>query len=199
MKKFLPSRQASKILGLHPNTLRYYADNGTIETFRTARGHRRYNVESFYPTENQEKKWATICYCRVSSPKQRDDLERQVEYMRERYPQSEIVKDIGSGLNDKRRGFKSLLGRAMQAEQLKIVVAHKDRLKRFGFDLIEWIIKQNDGEIVVLNQTHLSPEQELVTDILAIIHVFSCRLHGLRNYKSQINQTLSEQQSKEII
>jgi predicted site-specific integrase-resolvase len=87
----------------------------------------------------------------------------------------------------------------MRGEQLVVVVAYKDRLCRFGFDLISWIIEQNAGKIVVLNQTGFSPERELINDLRAIVHVFSCRLHGLRNYKSQINQDLSEHRTKETI
>jgi predicted site-specific integrase-resolvase len=116
--------------------------------------------------------------------------------MREQYPEAEVIKDIGSGLNYKRKGLKTLLGRAMRGEQLEIVVAHKDRLARFGFELIEWIIQQSSGRIVVLKQTNLSPEQELTNDLLSILHVFSCRMHGLRNYKKQVQQALSDPNSE---
>ncbi|MEN8219807.1 MAG: recombinase family protein [Pseudomonadota bacterium] len=115
-----------------------------------------------------------------------------------------IVKDVGSGLNYKRRGLKSILERAMRGEQLEIVVAHKDRLARFGlgggaatsFELIEWIIQENGGKIVVLKQTNLSPEQELTNVLLNILHVFSCRMHGLRNYRTQVRKVLSESEAK---
>ena len=73
--KYVTGREASKLLGLHPNTLRHYADNGTIESYRTKSGHRRYNVDAYLGLQKQS---VTICYCRVSSPKQRDDLERQI-------------------------------------------------------------------------------------------------------------------------
>ena len=187
--KYLPSREASKILGLHPNTLRTYADNGTIESYKTESGQRRYNVEAYL---GLQKHSTTLCYCRVSSPKQRQDLERQINFMQSKYPKAEIIKDIGSGLNYKRRGLKTILERAMRGEQLEIMVAHKDRLARFGFELIESIINQSGGKIVVLNKTNLSPEQELTNDLLNILHVFSCRMHGLRNYKKQVSQALSE-------
>jgi predicted site-specific integrase-resolvase len=190
---YVTSKEASKLLGLHPNTLRHYADNGTIETYRTKSGQRRYNVEAYLGLQKQS---STICYCRVSSPKQREDLKRQVQFMRELYPEAEVIKDIGSGLNYKRKGLKTLLGRAMRGEQLEIVVAHKDRLARFGFELIEWIIQQSSGRIVVLKQTNLSPEQELTNDLLSILHVFSCRMHELRNYKKQVRQDLSEPETK---
>jgi predicted site-specific integrase-resolvase len=201
--KYLPSREACRILSIHPNTLRRYADNGTIEFFKTESGQRRYNVEAYLGLQQQT---STICYCRVSSSKQRDYLGRQVEFMQSRYPNTEIVKDIGSGLNYKRKGLKSILERAMRGDKLEIVVAHKDRLARFagksfcatktfaceGFELIEWIVQQSGGKVVVLKQTNLSPEQELTNDLLSILHVFSCRMHGLRNYKKQVQQALSE-------
>ena len=193
---YITSKEASQTLGLHPNTLRLYADNGTIESYRTKSGHRRYNVDAYLGLQKQS---VSICYCRVSSYKQKDDLNRQVEFMRANYPKAEIIKDIGSGLNYKRKGLKSLLGRAMQGDKLEIVVAHKDRLARFGFELIEWIIQQNGGKIVVLKRTNLSTEQELTTDLLSILHAFSCRMHGLRNYKSQVRQALSEPEPKENI
>jgi putative resolvase len=128
---YVSSKEASRVLGLHPNTLRNYADNGTIKSAQSKSGHWRYNVESYLGLEKQTN---TICYCRVSSPKQRDDLARQVEFMRARYPEAEIVKDIVRSLNYKRKGLKAILGRAMRTDKLEIVVAHKDRLARFGFE-----------------------------------------------------------------
>ena len=112
--------------------------------------------------------------------------------MREHYPEAEIIKDIGSGLNYKRKGLKSILERAVRGDKLKVVVAHRDRLCRFGFELIEHIVKLAGGEIVVLKESSLSPEQELTADLLSIIHVFRCRLHGLRNYKSKIREVVSD-------
>ena len=191
---FVSSREAAKRLGLHPNTLRAYADGGKIEHYRTASGHRRYNVDSYVGSASVA---SVVCYCRVSSSKQRDDLDRQVQFMQEHFPEAEIVKDIGSGLNYKRKGLKTLLERALRGDKLKVVVAHRDRLCRFGFELFEHIIKLAGGEIVVLKESSLSPEQELTTDLLSIIHVFSCRLHGLRNYKSKIREAVSDNRTKE--
>ena len=116
--------------------------------------------------------------------------------MQEKNPQSEIIKDIGSGINFKRKGLRSILERAMRGDRIKLVVAHRDRLARFGFDLIKYIIERNGGEILVLDQISYSPEPELTRDLLNILHVFSCRMHGLRNYKKQINQTLTEKTTK---
>jgi len=130
--KDLPSREACQILGLHPNTLRRYANNGTIESFKTESGQRRYHVEAYLGLPQQTR---TICSCRVSSPKQRDDLARQVEFIPSKYPKAEIIKDIVRFLNYKRKGLKSLLERSMRGDKLEIVVAHQDRLVRFGFEL----------------------------------------------------------------
>lgn len=177
---YSPSRIAARRLGVHPNTLRRWADEGKIPFIKSASGQRRYDVDAFL---GQSTEPGLVCYCRVSSPKQRDDLDRQVEFMRQKYPQAEVIKDIGSGLSFKRKGLRSLLERLRGGAKLTLVVAHKDRLARFGFDLIKYLVEQNGGELVVLNQTVFSPEQELVHDITSIIHVFSCRLHGLRKYK----------------
>ncbi|BDT14880.1 transposase [Limnospira platensis NIES-39] len=99
-----------------------------------------------------------------------------------------IIKDIGSGLNYKRKGLLSLLGQVLSGNVREVVVSHQDRLVRFGFDLIEWFCQQQNCQLVVLNKRDLSPEPEMVEDILAIVHVFSCRWYGLRKYKSVIKE-----------
>ena len=181
--RYIPSRKAAQELGLHPNTLRKYADDGRIQTIRTASGQRRYDVDSFV---RESADAHLVCYCRVSSSKQRDDLQRQVAHMRELYPQAEIIQDVGGGLNWKRKGLLSLLERLHSGDKLQVVVAHRDRLARFGFELLVWLVERNGGQVVVLGGTDHSPEQELIEDILAILHTFSCRLHGLRRYKDAI-------------
>ena len=132
----VPSRKAAEILGLHPNTLRSYADQGKIPHYRNAAGQRLYDVDS-YLQGNQEPE--TVCYCRVSSHKQKDDLQRQVQFMHQRYPAASIITDVGGGLNFQRKGLVSLLERLHRGDKLTIVVAHRDRLARFGFELIEWM------------------------------------------------------------
>jgi putative resolvase len=187
--KYYTSREAAKILDVHPNTLRKWADDGTIETIKTASGQRRYNLDKYV---NVHAKRELVCYCRVSSAKQRDDLQRQVEFMREKYPDAQIIKDVGSGLNFKRKGLTTLLERAMRGDKLEVVVAHRDRLARFGHELIRQVIEFNGGKLVVLEQSVHSPEAELTRDLLNILHVFSFRMHGLRNYKKQVEQATSD-------
>ena len=180
---YIPGRKAAVQLGIHQNTLRRYSDEGRIQTIRTASGQRRSDVDAFV---RESADAAVVCYCRVSSAKQREDLVRQVCFVRERYPNAEIVSDIGGGLNFRRKGLVSILERLHRGDKLRIVVAHRDRLARFGFELIHWLAEQNGGGILVLNNADYSPEQELTQDILAILHTFSCRLHGLRRYENAI-------------
>ena len=144
----------SEQLGIHQNTLRRYADEGRIQTIRTPPGQGRYDVDAFL----RESRDATlVCYCRVSSAKQRDDLARQAAFMGETYgetyPSAEIVSDTGVGLNFRRKGLVSLLERLHRGDKLRIVVAHRDR---FGFELIQWLAEQNGGGILVLNNADYS-------------------------------------------
>ncbi len=97
--------------------------------------------------------------------------------------------DFGSDINFKRKGLRTLLERILRGDKLRIVVAHRDRLARFGGEVIQFLVEQNGGEVVVLNETvYGSPEEELTADLLAILHVFSCRMSGLRRYRDQIKE-----------
>ena len=123
--EFFPSRIAAKMLGVHPNTLRKWADSGKIRFIKSESGQRRYDVRGFV---GEGGKHETICYCRVSSPKQKDDLQRQIEFMQKKYPEAEIIKDIGSGINFKRKGLRSIMERAMRGDKLTVVSPHRYRL-----------------------------------------------------------------------
>ncbi len=185
MSKYIPLRKAVERLGLHPNTLRRYADNGRIESIKNEAGQRLYDVDSYIYGATRT---SIVCYCRVSSNKQKDDLQRQIEFMQSQYPESEIIKDIGSGLNFKRKGLRSILDRLLQGDKLTVIVACRDRLCRFGFELIQYLVESNGGSIVVLEQNVYCPQTELTADILSILHVFSCRMHGLRKYSKKIKE-----------
>jgi predicted site-specific integrase-resolvase len=190
---FIPSRKAASFLGVHPNTLRHWADTGKIKHVRSPSGQRLYDVTSIAKDETSKK---CVCYCRVSSGKQKDDLERQVKFMQEKFQNYEIITDIGSGINFKRKGLISLLERASLGNIQELVVAHRDRLSRFAFDLIKWFIEKNGGRIVVLDNVEMSPDQEIVTDIMSILTVFSCRIHGLRKYSNKIKKDTLLPESK---
>ena len=194
---YVNTRKAVALLGVHPSTLRRWATDGRIEHIRSLGGRRLYNVDAFL---REEVGVGVVCYARVSSYAQKDDLRGQVALLQSRYPEAEIVKDIGGGLNWKRKGLVALLERLHSGEKLRIVVAHKDRLARFGFELIEWLAKQNGGEVVVLDESSCSPEQELTQDILSILDSFSCRLYGLRKYRDKIekDKSLSDKRAEGV-
>ena len=190
--EYIVSRKAAKKLGVHANTLRIWAKAGKIEFIKSASGQRRYNVAKFLGEESRKEH---ICYCRVSSDKQKDDLQRQIDFMSSRYPDARIVKDIASGINFKRKGLLSILESACEGNSIELTVAYKDRLCRFGFDIVKFIIERSGGKIVVLNRTELSPESELTQDLLSILHVFSCRMHGLRSYKNKIAKDFADKKT----
>ncbi|MBW4501523.1 MAG: IS607 family transposase [Scytonema hyalinum WJT4-NPBG1] len=168
-------------LGCVSTHTRRWEKSGIIKAIRTPSGQRRYDITSYQGLQTTRRKRATITYARVSSRGTYADLDRQVSVLKSLYPDSELITDIASGLNFKRAGLRTLLGRLRTGDIGLVVVAHKDRLARFGFDLIQWLCEQDGAELLVLNQNNLSPERELVEDILAIVHVFSCRLYGLRS------------------
>ena len=182
---YVNTRKAVALLGVHPNTLRKWANDGRIEHIRSPGGRRLYDVDAFL---REEVGVEVVLYARVSSYAQKDDLRGQVALLQSRYPEAEIIKDIGGGLTWKRKGLVALLERLHGGEKLRIVVAHKDRLARFGFELVDWLAKQNGGEIVVLDASKCSPEQELTEDILSLLDTFSCRLSGLRKYRDKIKE-----------
>jgi predicted site-specific integrase-resolvase len=152
---YVPLRKAVEFFGLHPATLRKFADEGKIKSIRTPSGQRLFDVGGM---GGNSAPTATVCYCRVSSAKQRDDLARQVHFMRERHPEAEVIEDIGGGLNFKRKGLQALLVRFMRGDKLKLVVACRDRLCRFGFELFEFMAERNGGRVVVLSEPAHCPE-----------------------------------------
>lgn len=200
--EYLRPKEVAKMLKIAPNTLRSWEKDGKISSIRTEGGHRRYRKEDFnHLLKKQEIARKCICYARVSSRGQRADLERQIDFFRREYPDHEIVQDIGSGLNSKRKGFKTILECAIRGELEELVVTHRDRLSRFGFDLVEWIIHQfSHGEVVVLNNAELSPERELSEDLLSIIALFSGRLYGLRSHSiaRKVQEAVENPQNQNI-
>ena len=186
----VPLRKAIALTGLSANTLRKYADNGTIRAERIGEKRQRlFDVSDLLSVNKVDDKGKpVVCYCRVSSGKQKDDLARQVAYMRQQFADADIIQDIGSGLNFKRKGLQSILRRIMQGDKFTLIVAHRDRLCRFGIELFQFMLEQNGGELMVLDKSEVSPQQELTEDLLAILHVFSCRMHGLRRYENEIKE-----------
>ncbi|MBN1429855.1 MAG: IS607 family transposase [Anaerolineae bacterium] len=184
--RYVKLREACERSGLHPHTIRKYADTGAIPSVRTPGGQRLFAIDAFL---GQQLKTGIVLYARVSSYRQKDDLARQIEYLTSHYPGCEVISDIAGGLNFKRKGLRAILERSLSGDQLTLVVAHRDRLARFGFELIEWLIERNGGKVVVLSKSHLAgPAGELTADLLSILDIFAARMHGLRKYRDQIAQ-----------
>ena len=188
--EYVSSQEACKLFQVSISTLRRWDNEGKIDTYRTAGKQRRYSTQLLTKTNNtttNDVQKQKICYCRVSSIHQKNDLQRQKEYLKSKYPDYRIIQDIGSGINWKRSGLKTILELAMQKKLETVVVAHRDRLCRFAFELIQWILEKNEVKLVVLNESICSTEQELAEDLLSIIHVFSCKQMDKRRYKKEDN------------
>ena len=183
MKKYTNTHEACELLGVHPNTLRRWENEGKVKAIRTPGNQRLYDLNSLIKEEGSK-----IIYARVNSNGQLGELGNQIQYLRSRFPNHELIQDIGSGLNFKRKGFTTLLERILLGEIAEVVVAHRDRLCRFGFEFVEFIANKFGTNIVVLGEASLSPQEELVGDIISIINVFSSRIRGLRKYNKQIKE-----------
>lgn len=197
-EKYLRPEEVSKILKVTTKTLENWSNQGILKCVRTKGNHRRYlmsDVISITPGKKQITK-RNICYCRVSTSSQKEDLERQVEYFRCNYPNHEIIKDIGSGLNFKRKGFKNILDSAFKGDIGEIVITNEDRLCIFGFELVLRIIESTNGKILVLDKEKISSEKELDDEILSIITIFSSRLTSNEN-KIQETTSISESEGNE--
>lgn len=198
--EFVGGKEASKILGVHQRTLYQWEEKGEIETIRTSGNKRLYNVKKYLASkvkannicnnlddlDNKNEK-LNICYVRVSTQNQKDDLERQKLLMKTKYPNYIIIEDIGSGLNLNKRGINKIIHLGIKGKINELIVAYKDRLTRFGFELIEEIItKYSNGKIIILNKSEeISQEEELVKDVMAIMNVYVAKMNGLRRYKNK--------------
>lgn len=186
----------SKLIGKTTKTIRKWDKDGTLKPeYKTSGGHRMYSdkqLNEILGTKNINK--INIGYCRVSSKKQKDDLNRQItlvqNYLSSKGKQFEIISDIGSGINYNKKGLLNLIDKILNNEVDTIAILHKDRLIRFGFDILNYICQKFNTKIEIINKVeNKSDEQNLVDDILNIIHVFSCKLNGK---KSHINKKIME-------
>lgn len=182
---YLTPKEVQRRFGFHPKTLANWANAGKIQFTTSPGGHRRYSIESLENLSTATEK-EVICYVRVSTRSQKEDLKSQLNYVSSHYPQAECINDYGSGLNFKRKKFIHLMERVSRKEVSSIVVAHKDRLCRFGFDFVEWFCNLNGCELKVLNNTYKTPHQELMEDFMSIMHCFSSKLYFLRKYEKEI-------------
>lgn len=196
MNTYKPNEFADMI-GISVKTLQRQDNDGKLKAFRTPSNRRYYTHHQYVSyigkiiADKDSRK--TILYTRVSSSGQKDDLKNQVTFLKE-YANAkgiivdEIFEDIGSGLNYNRKKWNKLLEDCMLGLVNTIIVAHKDRFIRFGYEWFERFLKSNGVEIIAVNNETLSPQEEMVQDLINIIHVFSCRIYGLRKYKKKIEE-----------
>jgi putative resolvase len=191
----------AKQIGVSVKTLQRWDREGKLPAKRTVSGRRYYSKEDLAVALNQEAvpiARRTVAYCRVSSPAQRPDLANQRAAL-ERYAQEKQIRidewiiEIGGGLNFERKRFLKLVDAILAGEVKRVVIAHQDRLVRFGFALLKHVCEQKQTELVVMNSETLSPEQELVQDLITITHCFSSRLSGLRNYRKALEKALRDE------
>ena len=192
MSKIYAIGEFAKRIGRSVQTVRRWEREGKLMAERHPSGHWYFDksdVRAMLGGASERR--LTVVYCRVSNAGQKDDLESQVKAL-ERYclagaiPVDEWIKEVGSGMRFKRKRFLDLFDRISRGKMARVLIAHKDRLVRFGFDLIEHLALEQGCESVVVNQESLSPEQEMVEDLLAIVHTFRCWMYGMRKYKKQI-------------
>jgi predicted site-specific integrase-resolvase len=172
---FVTPKQASKHYNVSTETLRLWSENGK----KTEKGHRRYEIN----IQDNKQKRISIIYARVSSKKQEEDLNRQILFLQQKYPTFELITDIGSGINFKRKGLKTLLDKLFNGVIKEIVVAHKDRLTRFGFELFEFMCKKFNTKLTVVEEENKSPIEDLSEDLFSIITVFTARYNGICKYE----------------
>ena len=180
-------KEASKLLGVTVRTIQRWDKEGKIRCVRTVGGKRRVPESEIKRILGIHEIRKIVGYARVSSHTQKDDLERQIEliksYAKERNWEIEVLKDVGSGLNEDRRNFQKLLRMVMNKEVSKVVIAYPDRLTRFGFKALEEFFKSYGTEIVVINKEEKSPREELIEDLITIISRFAGKLYGMRSHK----------------
>lgn len=180
---------AAKLLQVSKETLRLWHHEGKIRATTTDGGHRRYIIDTEGRGTSSEKR--SFIYARVSSAssaKQEGDLQRQIDFLQAKYPDHEVISDIGSGLNFKRRGLCTILELLCKGVVKEVVVAHRDRLVRFGFELLDFIFKQHRAVLKVSEDKVIKePVEDLKDDLLAIITVFTARYYGSRKYRKPID------------
>ena len=205
-EQFISPYKIKKKYDITSNTLRTWAENDKIRyiRIRDGKGKRMYNlqdVEKIFEGTNTtlSDKRKVVCYARVSSDHQKEDLDRQIKLLQKEYPEAEVISDIGSGLNWSRKGFKTLLERVHEGSISKVVVTYNDRMCRFGLELIEWIFKKSNTEFVVLNKTSGGEHEssELAEDMLSITTVFVARNNGIRSAKYRKQRIQEKKQEKE--
>ncbi|MDD6589349.1 MAG: IS607 family transposase [Anaerobutyricum hallii] len=186
----------AELLGVSVKTLQRWDRDGILKANRTPTNRRYYTYDQYLQfrgiqTENDIRD--VVIYARVSTRNQKGDLKNQVEFLKQFCNSkgmivSQCIEEFGSGLNYNRKKWNKLLEEVMENKIKIIVISNKDRFIRFGYDWFEKFCERFHTKIIIVNNEALSPNEEFVQDIISILHVFSCRLYGLRKYKNQIKK-----------
>ena len=209
MKNLLNMKEAMDYLNVSKITLQRWDNSGRLKAIRTSGGHRRYklsDLEKFigeYHAEGKETDdviVATYARCSTSDQKQHGDIDRQSQRLSEycakkKYKVEYIIKDMGSGLNDKRKGFTKLCNLVVNGKINKVVIEHKDRLTRFQYNLIEFFFNSYGVEIELLDKKECTEQDELVNDMMMLIASFSGKVYSLR---AQENRKKRKQEQSKI-
>jgi putative resolvase len=196
--------KAADYLGVGVKTLQRWDREGRLTPERTGTGRRMYSkalLDAFMSRQTKALVTVPVAYCRVSSASQKPDLKNQRRVM-EKFCAArgmanvEFIEEVGGGMNLKRPRFVALMDRIEARQVSHRVIAHKDRLVRFGFPWFERFCAAHGTQLLLLNQEQLSPEEEMVHDLLTIVHCFSARLYGLRHYGKQLNEALKQDLGK---
>ncbi len=205
MEGRLTITEAAKRLGVTSKTLQRWDREGKLTPdSRSVTNRRLYSeaqIARFAGLAIKSEPTRIVAYCRVSSAAQKPDLVNQVRVLEEfvvarGLANVEFVSEIGGGLNFQRKKFLALMSDIGRHQIKTLVLAHRDRLTRFGYEWFEHYAKEHGCELLVLNQERLSPEQEMVQDLMTIVHCFSSRLYGLRNYKKKLKEALEQDRSE---
>ena len=204
MENTIGASKAAKLLGVTVKTLqRWEREKRLIPIARTNTNRRLYTISQIHTFIGLKQSGGRepariVAYCRVSSTAQKPDLINQRRVLEEfiiakGLVNVEFIEEIGGGLNFKRKKFLMLMDEIGRREIKILILAHRDRLTRFGYEWFEHFGKVHGCDVLVLNQERLSPEQEMVQDLMTIVHCFSSRLYGLRNYRKQLNEALKQE------
>ena len=202
MESTISTGKAAKLLGVSVKTLQRWEREGRLIPIARTDSNRRLYTESQIrefiglrqPVSEPKR---MVAYCRVSRAAQKPDLANQRKVLEEfviakGLANVEFIEEVGGGLNFKRKRFLEVTEAMGRREIKTLILAHRDRLTRFGFEWFEHFAKINGCELLVLNQERLSPEQEMVQDLMTIVHCFSSRLYGLRNYRKKLDEALKD-------
>lgn len=189
----LKPKEMAKKLNVSVKTLQSWDNDGTLIAYRNPKNRRYYTTEQLneYLGLSEQHNQKIVAYCRISNKNQSDDLENQVKFIQNHVNGKglildEIISDIGSGLNYKRKNWNKLLDDVINNKIDTIYITYEDRFIRFGYAWFESLCHKFGTKIIVLNNKTTSPKQEVIDDLIEIIHMFSCRIYRLRKYEKKI-------------